>query len=231
MPEIPPPLGYQPAALPADEPERLRTLRLHQILDTAAEQAFDDLVNLAALICDAPIAAISLVDTSRQWFKAKVGLSVASTPRDMAFCAHAILGTDLMVVDDATVDPRFAENPLVTGDPRIRFYVGAPLVMANGTALGTVCVIDRKPRTLSATQLRAMQLLQRTAVHLVEVRRARLDLEAMAKLLPLCSWCRNVRNDKGEWVELHRYVQDSLPVTHGICPACMVQQLAQLERR
>ncbi len=216
------------APLPANEALRLQTLQLCRILDTESEGAFDDLVALAATICDAPIALISLVDESRQWFKAKVGLDVAETSRDVAFCAHAILGSDVMVVGDATKDPRFASNPLVTGAPNIRFYAGAPIVTSQGTALGTVCVIDRKPRTLTPMQEQALRLLRQTAGHLIELRRARLDLDAVSKLLPLCSWCRSVRTDSGQWVDLHRYVSDALPVTHSMCPDCLRKEFDEM---
>lgn len=222
---------HRPAPLPADEPERLRTLHLQRILDTAAEGAFDDLVRLAALVCETPIAAISLVDEHRQWFKAEVGLGIRSTPRDVAFCAHAVLGTDLLVVGDAAADPRFRHNPLVTDDPKIRFYAGAPIVLQNGIALGTVCVIDRKPRVLSGSQLEALQLLRQIAANLIELRRARLHVDAMAKLLPVCSWCHSVETASGAWVDLHRYVEASVPVTHGMCPTCMARELKQMQPR
>ncbi len=223
-----PALGAHPAALPANEAARLETLRLCRILDTEAEGAFDDIVQLAATICDTPIALISLVDESRQWFKAKVGLEAPQTPRDMAFCSHAILGNDVMVVGDATKDPRFCDNPLVTGDPGIRFYAGAPILMDNGTALGTVCVIDRKPRELSLMQQSALRLLRQTAAHLVELRRARQDLDAVSKLLPLCSWCRSVKTQRGEWVDLHQYVSQSMPVTHSMCPDCQQREMSAI---
>lgn len=146
--------------LPANEPQRLSALHALGILDSAPEPAFDELVAEAARVCEVPIALVSLVDEHRQWIKAKVGLEASQTPREQAFCAHAILTPErLMVVPDARADPRFSANPLVTADPRIRFYAAAPLVDATGHALGTLCVLDRMPRELSAAQLAELQRL------------------------------------------------------------------------
>ena len=170
IPEAPP--APRTVPLPANEADRIAALQEFQLLDSAAEQSYDDMTMLAAMICNTPIALISLVDTNRQWFKSRVGLDAVETPRELAFCAHAILSPDeLFVVPDATQDSRFADNPLVTGDPKVRFYAGAPLVTPEGHAIGTLCVIDRKPQSLSEDQQAALQALARqTMVHL-ELRR------------------------------------------------------------
>jgi PAS domain S-box-containing protein len=158
------------APLPENETERLAALRDLGILDTPPEPAYDELSALAAYICQTPIALISLVDEYRQWFKSRVGWTAGETCLDVAFCAHAILQPDLLVVPDARADERFANNPLVTSPPRIRFYAGAPLVTAEGHALGTLCVLDHKPRELSAEQARALQVLSRQVVAQLSLR-------------------------------------------------------------
>ncbi|MDE2143663.1 MAG: CHASE3 domain-containing protein, partial [Elusimicrobia bacterium] len=152
-----------PAPLPSDESERLSTLRSLGLLDTPAEERFDRIVRLAQNLFDVPIALISLVDADRQWFKAKRGLEADQTPRDVSFCAHAILGTETMEVPDATQDERFWDNPLVTGAPDLRFYAGAPLSAPNGTKIGTLCLIDRKPRKLTESQQQILRDLAELA--------------------------------------------------------------------
>jgi CheY-like chemotaxis protein len=161
------------APLPADEAQRLAALHAHEILDTTAEAAFDDLTRTAAEVTGSPIALISLVDAERQWFKSRHGLDTTETPRDFAFSAHAILAPGhQLVVRDARADPRFATNPLVTGAPGIRAYVGTPLVDADGHALGTLCVIDQVPRAYSCDELSALGDLAEAAKATLEVRRS-----------------------------------------------------------
>ena len=158
------------------EKKRLKVLWQYEVLDTVPEAVFDDLTELAARICEAPIALISLVDERRQWFKSKVGTSVSETSRDVSFCAHAIKQSDLFIVPDATQDARFANNPLVTSDPKIRFYAGAPLVTADGYALGTLCIIDKVPRDLRPDQKQALGILARHVVSQLELRRRSKEL-------------------------------------------------------
>lgn len=201
-----------------DETARLAALRAYRILDTAPEQQFDDLTMLASHICGAPIALITLVDASRQWFKSRVGVSLAETDRSISFCAHAMHHPDLFIVPDATKDPRFRDNPMVTGEPGIRFYAGAPLTSREGEPLGTLCVADHTPRTLTPEQSEALSGLRRQVEAQLELRRglsdlrtaldareraeaaqkrlidelriALADLEKLSGLLPLCADCQ-----------------------------------------
>jgi signal transduction histidine kinase len=159
------------ASLPVNELARLAALRDYEILDTAPEQEFDDITLLASQICDTPTALISLVDENRQWFKSKVGTTETETSRDIAFCAHGILQPDVFVVEDALADQRFADNPLVTGASKIRFYAGSPLITPDGQAVGMLCVNDQVPRALSPQQKSALQALGRQAVAQFELRR------------------------------------------------------------
>ena len=163
--------GITPAPVPPHESERLVALQRYEVLDTEPEQRFDDLTLLASHICETPIALITLVDAERQWFKSRVGLTTTQTPRAISFCGHAILKDDVMVVPDAAADPRFAHNPLVTGEPHARFYAGAPLLSPGGQTLGTLCVLDRVPRDLTPGQLDALRALARQVVAQLELRR------------------------------------------------------------
>src|SRR3974390_2333282 len=158
------------------EKKRLKVLWQYEVLDTVPEELFDDLTELAARICGTPIALISLVDEKRQWFKSKVGTDVKETSRDVSFCAHAIKQAELFIVPDAAQDKRFANNPLVTSDPKIRFYAGAPLITADGYALGTLCVIDKVPRELRSDQKQALLILARHVVSQLELRRRSREL-------------------------------------------------------
>jgi GAF domain-containing protein len=159
-----------------NEKKRLKVLWQYEVLDTVPEEVFDDLTELAARICEAPIALISLVDENRQWFKSKVGITVSETSRDLSFCAYAITQADLFIVPDATRDERFAHNPLVTSEPKIRFYAGAPLITPDGHALGTLCVIDKVPRQLRPEQKQALRILARHVVSQLELRRRSREL-------------------------------------------------------
>ncbi|MDO1560447.1 PAS domain-containing protein [Brevundimonas sp. 2R-24] len=188
------------------ESARLASLRHYQVLDTEPEAALDDLTKLAARLCSAPRALVSLVDEDRQWFKARVGVEARETPREISFCRHAILSDETMVVPDAAKDPRFADNPLVTGDFGLRFYAGAPLVTPEGQRLGTLCVIDTQPRPTGLTPQQAsdLELLARQVMDHLQLRRMALDREADARRLESAlaasqvvgAWDWDVRGDK-----------------------------------
>lgn len=167
------------SVIPGAEHQRLAALRSYEILDTPPEPDFTNLVTLAAQICRTPMALVSLVDGERQWFKAKIGVELNQTSREASICAHALNEPDMLVVRDATADPRFRENPLVTAEPRIRFYAGAPLRTDEGLALGTLCVIDHVPRELTAEQTDALRILAREVVAQLERRKTRMQLTLM----------------------------------------------------
>ncbi|MBW4514838.1 MAG: GAF domain-containing protein [Timaviella obliquedivisa GSE-PSE-MK23-08B] len=218
------------ARKPDQEAARLEALRQYQILDTPSEQAYDDFTLLASFICEVPIALISLVDADRQWFKSKVGLEVSETARNISFCGHTILSDKTLVVNDALCDQRFINNPLVTSDPSIRFYAGAPLISPEGHTLGSLCVIDRQPRSLSELQKTALESLARQVVAQLELRRvsARLaesldKIKQMEGLIPICSYCKGIRDDQGYWSTVEQFIKQHSTVefTHGICNNCM----------
>ncbi len=167
------------APLPDTEDDKLAALRDCEILDTPPEADFDDLTQLAAHICGVPIAAVSLIDRDRQWFKSILGLDATETSRGVSFCAHTILQPDVMIVPDAIADRRFFDNALVTGEPNIRFYAGAPLITAEGHALGSLCVIDRVPRQLTEAQESALRVLSRQVSTQIERHRRGVALERL----------------------------------------------------
>src|SRR5215469_13142095 len=237
------------AMKPANENQRLETLRGYEILDTEPEAAFDDLTLLASYACQTPVALISLIDAERQWFKSKIGVSASETSRDIAFCASAILQPDVFIVPDTSQDERFSGNPLVISDPKIRFYAGATL-STNGHALGTLCVLDRVPRELSHEQLEALRALSRQVLAQLELRRnlkrleralatrdraeaerertlgeltaALTNIRTLEGLLPICLSCKKIQDQRGNWQPFEYYVRthSEAKVSHRICPDC-----------
>jgi GAF domain-containing protein len=213
----------------ANEEARLKALQDYHIMDTAPERSFDAITELASFICEVPIATIALVDDRRQWFKSKVGVEGSEDPREVSFCAHTMYQTSLMVVEDARTDERFASNPLVTGNPHIRFYAGAPLISPGGYGLGSLCIIDRTPRKLSPERGAALEKLATVVVSQLELRRVSHDLaqaatriKTLSGLLPICSHCKAVRNDQNYWQSVDMYVKThtDATVSHGVCPDC-----------
>lgn len=170
------------ANLPDNEEERLHKLYETGILDTFEEQAYDDITKLAAEICGTPIALVSLIDQHRQWFKSHHGLAARETPRDHAFCAHAILDDEVFIVEDSSKDERFHDNPLYTGEPHVRFYAGAPLIMSDNIKLGTLCVIGNQAQTITPGQKESLQALARQVVSQLELRLRLKELEALDHL-------------------------------------------------
>lgn len=161
-----------------NEAVRIKALKSFSILDTFSEKEFDEITLLASIICETPMSLISLIDGDRQWFKSKIGLDIEETSREVSFCGHAILNDgQLFTVEDSRLDERFYDNPLVTGFPNVVFYAGAPLVTSDGFSLGTLCVLDNKPKALTAMQQKAMEVLSNNIISLFELKKANLLLE------------------------------------------------------
>ena len=175
------------AAKPDDETQRLIVVRSYRFDEANPQAALDEIVQLARRICQCPIATISVIEESRQLYIAQVGMALKETPRDIAFCAHTILKKNTVIVSDATKDPRFADNPVVTGEPFVRFYAGVPLINSGGFALGTICVVDTKPRELTFEQVWALESLRRHVVAHLELRRTSKRLE---QALEEIAWLR-----------------------------------------
>jgi len=185
---------------PENESRRLKALKEYSILDTLPEEEYDDITKLASRICETSISTISLIDEKRQWFKSKVGLNVRETSRNDSFCAHAIIEPDkIFTVKDSRLDSRFSDNPLVVGEPHVIFYTGVPLVSPEGLPLGTLCVIDDKPKELNDEQLVALQALSNQVVSLFELRKSKMLLEKFSKDLET----RNVELEKFAHVAAH----------------------------
>lgn len=215
------------APLPPDEAERLEELRQYRILDTLPEPEYDDVVYLASRICGTPIALVSLVDQDRQYFKARVGLEASETPRDVAFCAHAILQSGLLVVNDAKADRRFADNPLVKSDPTIRFYAGAPLVTPAGHAMGTLCVIDRVPRTLDESQRESLRALGRQVEALLSLRRAKHEADRAGRTKDELLQRLRAEREQSERLLLSLFPKPIADRLRAEPQACIVEEYAE----
>ena len=213
-----------------EEEKRLKALAEYRILGTEPESCYDDITKIAARTCNVPISLMTLVDKDRQWFKSKVGFQTNETRRDWSFCTHAIKEDNPLIVEDACLDKRFVDNPLVTGDPKIRFYAGFPLKNNEGNKLGTLCVIDRKAGSLNKVQFSIMELLAKQIVSFLELRKRSLNLlDALSHLhnqegiLSVCSYCREVRNKDGDWQHIEKYLSNvsDIKFSHGVCDSCM----------
>lgn len=219
--------------------KRLDALREYEIMDTPPEEAFDEITRLTSFICGTPIALMTLLDHRRQWFKSKVGLDTTETPIEQSFCQHAIGTQGVMLVPDATLDQRFKDSELVVAHPHIRFYAGAPLVTSDGVALGALCAIDRVPREFGVEKQEALTALANQVIRSLELRRtvkalqialeekelARREVKHLQELLPMCSWCRRVRDDSDYWFRVEDYLSQhsDIKFTHGVCPDCFTR--------
>lgn len=215
--------------IPKNEQKRLNALKAYDLLDTAPDQDVDEMTTLAAALCDVPIALVTLVDENRQWFLSKVGVDTDQTPRDQAFCAHTIVQNEILIIEDAHKDDRFAANELVTGPPYIRFYAGVPLSTPSGENLGSLCVIDTSPKTLNDDQVQALKTLSRQVVKLFELRRMSkqladtlAELKLLKEVLPVCANCHKIREQDGSWRTPDDYMKRhaDVQITHGLCEPC-----------
>ena len=214
-----------------NERRRLNALHRYQILDSVSERTYDDIVKLAAHIFDAPIAAILHLENERHFLKTAMGVRGAESflLNTQAFCEETMAESDVMVVEDTTCDGRFATNPLVTSGLQIRFYAGAPLATPDGLGLGALCVMDTKPRRVGRREKEMLQSLARMVMTTMDLRRVSdalanevLKVRNLSGLLPICSGCKNIRNDGGYWQRVECYVSEnsSAEFTHGMCPDC-----------
>lgn len=210
---------------------RLTTLRRYQILDSVSERTYDDIVTLAAHIFEAPIAAILHLENEAHSLKTAVGVRGAESflLNTRRFCDETMAEPDVMVVEDTICDERFAVNPLVTSGPQIRFYAGAPLARPDGLGLGSLCVMDVRPRRVGRREKEMLQSLARMVMTTMDLHRVSdalasevLKVKNLSGLLPICSGCKNIRNDGGYWQRVECYVSEnsSAEFTHGMCPEC-----------
>ncbi len=213
------------------EEARLDALVSYGLLDTGDEPELDQLTLLTTQILDVPYGLVNLVDRDRQWSKSSVGIDRVETPREFAFCAHAILESDIFVINDATKDERFVDNPLVTMDPNVRFYAGAPLSMPGGFRLGTLRVVSDKPRVVDEEFLFQLGVMRDAVVTHLEFRRHRLNPELVQPVTLLCAWCKKVHatpeTEEALWQPIDDYLFENTNISHGMCPTCRAEQLEQ----
>lgn len=223
---------------PLTESERQAALASYRVLDPDPERAYDDIVEVAARVCGTPTAFISFVDGDGQWFKARVGLEEADARQRAAVCARAILDGAPLVVPDLGQDPRFRDDPLVRREPGPSFYAGVPLRTAEGYGIGTLCVMDHRPRELEPGALETLEALAGLVMNELELRRTAERLtdvlervRVLGEVIPLCGGCGRVRNDDAYWEKVETYLahQVGTLVTHGICPPCAEEQYPELE--
>lgn len=214
-----------------DETRRQRALDAYRIVDSLPEQAYDDIVRVAAAVCETPIALVSLIDRDRQWFKARIGVDDAQTDRDVAVCDHAIRDPErLMEIPDLSRDPRFAGNPFVAGDFAARFYAGMPLVTPQGAPVGTVCVLDHKPRRLTDAQRDALQALSRITVSLLENRSQARELERAAAVQPAVAGAASAPQDARGYTLAILELQDFAGVVGRLGERATEKALARLDQ-
>ena len=209
----------------------MTTLHRYQILDTVSDRTYEDIVKLAAHIFEAPIAAILQVDDGQHRLKTSVGVrgSESFSMHTQTFCEETMHENEVLVIEDVAMDERFIQNPIVTSGPQIRFYIGAPLAMPDGLGLGSLCVMDSKPRRVERREKEMLQSLARMVMTTMELNRVSdalaeevTKVKNLAGLLPICSGCKNIRNDGGYWQRVESFMQENsaLEFTHGMCPPC-----------
>ena len=216
-------------SMPFSEEDRLKSLEKYFLDDTSSDVALNKIVKIASVICGTQIAAVSILERDRQWFKAKVGTEISETPREYALCNYTIKGVVPVVVEDTSEDDRFKEHPLVINDPKVRFYAASPIITLEGDILGTVCAVDFTPKSLSTDKIEMLEDLADLARHTIEAhRKAQLliqlnqNVATLGSLLPVCYKCKSVKTGRGKWELLETFLNREFgtQLSHGICKKC-----------